>query len=334
MKYKNNNDIQLLDNYGRSISYLRVSLTDQCNLKCDYCYGNRSMCTDSERHLTDEELIRIINIFSRLGIDKIRFTGGEPLIRKNVANLIDRVSSVSAINLIGLTTNGVLLEKLFDKLIIAGLNRLNVSLDTLQRDKFSRITGRDEFQRVLRGIYLALESDAFNRIKVNTVVMRSINDDELRAFAEWALNKNIDLRFIEFMPTADSGWNKSRFIGEDEMREIINLPLVPEKPDDISQGPARSYRMDKYPGRISFISALSRNFCNNCNRLRLTSSGELIGCLFGTQKVNISQLLRDCTNDDDIASYLCRTISKPEFRRNSDNCSVSFIQPNMRMVGG
>ena len=329
------NDV-LVDNYGRRINYLRVSLTERCNLRCGYCYGSDGNSRIKGRSLSDSEFIQIIKAFSISGINKVRFTGGEPLLRQGIVEIIRETSAIRGISSVCLTTNGILLDLFLRPLIEAGLNRLNVSLDTLNARTFRAITGNDGFRGVYEAINEAIASSAFGRVKINTVVMRGVNDSEIPEFARWALSENIELRFIEFMPTRRSAWGESLFVGEDEIRSKIGLDLEREVADRDNSGPAVTYRFGDLPGRIGFISAVSRSFCDGCNRLRLTSRGDLIGCLFGSRDVNLKNLLADGASPGEIAEFLSLKIKTPGFRRlpGPGGISIGEKRPFMRGVGG
>ncbi len=330
---KNKNQ-ELIDRFNRKISYLRISVTEECNLKCRYCYDSLCGTSDRASYLSNNQLISTIKAFTTVGIDKIRFTGGEPTIRKGIIDLIGETSRIDGIMQIGMTTNGLLLKKLLADFIDAGLNRLNVSLDTLKKWKFRRITGFDRFEQVYSGIMEAVTCGAFRPVKVNTVVMKGINDDEIPQFAEWALTHGIDLRFIEFMPTRKSNWGMERFLPEKEIKAGLNMSLERSPNFDKSHGPASSYTYNGYPGKISFISGVSDNFCSDCNRLRLTSNGYLIGCLFGNYKINMREYLQKNPNQSEIIEFLKEVIANPEFRRLSHLQSISDSLPLMRGVGG
>jgi cyclic pyranopterin phosphate synthase len=324
----------LIDRIGREITYLRVSLTDRCNLRCQYCYGSADCLDDIPALLTNEQLVRLIRTFAALGVNKIRFTGGEPLIYPGLVDVIRKTSSIEGISRIGITTNGLLLESKLPSLIEAGLNGLNISLDSFKRDRFKEITGVDGFERTYKGIMSAVKTGVFPMVKVNTVVMRGVNDDEIPQFTEWALSHRIDIRFIEFMPTEQAGWGEERFISENEMKERIKFTLRPLAESDFSKGPAKTYVSPGHPGRISFISAVSHSFCHECNRLRLTASGDIIGCLFGARKVNVRGLLDKNIEDEELSSLIKSTIAGPDFRRLPTSTSIGKFQPHMRRIGG
>jgi GTP 3',8-cyclase len=323
-------ETKMIDLQNRAITYLRISVTKQCNLKCGYCFGAESQKAEDE--LTNSEIIRLIQSFALLGIDKIRFTGGEPLLRRGLVDIIKETHEIDEIKTIGITTNGVLLEQHWPELIDAGLNRINISLDTLSDKTFKTITGVDCLRRVLYGIDVAQKCGGFPAVKINTVVMRGINDKELPNLARWGLERGLDMRFIEFMPTAKSGDNL--FVSESEMRGRIGLELEKCDSDPISPGPAATYRCENYSGRLSFISAVSRSFCAQCNRLRVTSDGEIFGCLFQDQKADLKEYLRCNLDISEIAEHIAKIINRPGFRREPGEISITDYKPSMQAVGG
>jgi len=323
---------RLMDALGRQISYLRVSLTDNCNFRCKYCYGNKDSNSKHEK-LTDDELIILIKAFNLIGVNKVRLTGGEPLLRSSIIDIIKRISNIPEIDLIGLTTNGYLLPSKINSLIRVGLTRLNVSIDSLDPVNFQKITGFDGLNRVLEGVELAERSGAFPWVKVNAVIMRGINDHEIKSFIDWGLNRKIDLRLIEYMPTQSTFWSTESYMAEEEMRQMIGMKLVPDTNTHDINGPARRYIVKGYPGRISFISAVSREFCGTCNRLRLTSSGELIGCLFRDKSVSLLPVLREKRTVEEIADFIKHVTSDVGFRR-IPGANVCDFRPSMQAVGG
>ncbi len=322
----------LIDALGRQISYLRVSLTERCNFRCQYCYGTESSEAKHEK-LTDDDLIILIKAFSLLGVNKIRLTGGEPLLKPSIIEIIERISRLEGIDLVGLTTNGYLLAPKIHALIQAGLNRLNVSIDSMNPENFRKITGCDGLHRVLKGVEKAELSDVFPWVKINTVIIRGSNDHEIPDFIDWGISRKIDLRLIEYMPTQNIFWSTNSFIAEEEMHQMIGLKLIPDENATDINGPARRYKVDGYPGRVSFISAVSRSFCKSCNRLRLTSSGHLIGCLFGNERVDLLPLLREGRSIGEIAESISRIVSVAGFRRSTGVFDGNF-RPLMKAVGG
>lgn len=326
----------LVDNYGRRITYLRVSLTESCNLRCGYCYGDVRGNKPTGQPLENSEIIHIIGAFSSLGISKVRFTGGEPLLRKGFLDVINEASGMKGISSLCLTTNGTLLDKMLPSLINAGLNRLNVSLDTLNEKTFRRITGSDGFGRVFGAIKDAAASGAFGRVKINVVFMRGINDTEIPDFAQWALNEGFELRFIEYMHGFRSAEGSELFVGESEIKEKIGVDLDRDFEYRDNSGPSEIYRCGDLPGRIGFISAISRSFCGTCNRLRLTSGGELVGCLFGNWKAGLKSLLNDGATVSALAEHIRMILTTPGFRRDPREGAVSVREtmPYMRGIGG
>jgi cyclic pyranopterin phosphate synthase len=322
----------LIDHQGRAITYLRISLTRRCNMKCSYCFGSIEKC-DDQSEISHDEIIHLINAFALQGISKIRFTGGEPLLRHEVIDLIAATKAINGIEHVGLTTNGLLLKPLLPGLIAAGLDSVNISLDSLRPGTFLKITGINGLNRVMNGIDAALLSGALPRIKINTVVMRGINDGELSQMARWALEEKLDIRFIEFMPTGKPDW-ESCFVSETEMRQRIGLELEICESIISNSGPAVTYRYRDYPGRVSFISAVSRSFCVQCNRLRLTSRGEIFGCLFRPQRADLKTVLNRGAGTEEIAGYIASLIARPDFRREPGDVSITEYQPFMQAVGG
>ena len=324
----------LIDPSKRKISYLRVSLTTRCNFRCLYCYGLPDFVPGPDPKLKDEQLLMVLKTFAKLGVEKIRFTGGEPLVRPGIVDLVRLTSAIDGISRVALTTNGLRLSSLLPGLIEAGLNGLNVSLDSLQREKFKQITGYDGFDRVSGGINDAIASGVFPLVKINMVVIRGINDNEISDFAHWAIDRPVDIRFIEFMPTDKSGWGKDRLVPEKEIKERIGLPITQLSATDLNAGPARSYTVDGGRGRISFISAVSHSFCQNCNRLRLTADGKVVGCLFGKRQYGLKEILDDNPTEAELMAVLKEMITSPGFRRKVTNQSITSEKPSMRRIGG
>ncbi|UCC79971.1 MAG: GTP 3',8-cyclase MoaA [Candidatus Zixiibacteriota bacterium] len=324
----------LKDIYGRSISYLRVSLTERCNLDCGYCYGGSRNGDDPKRRLSDNTLLKLIKAFSLLGIDKIRYTGGEPLLREKLEDIIKETSKIESIKIIGLTTNGTLLGPRLDAFVRAGLNRLNISLDSLDRATYKKITGKDRLADVLEAIDLAERSQAFGHVKINVVVMRGINDHEIPLFAKWALPRNIDLRFVEFMPSNSPGWGEELFVGEDEIRQKMDLELEPLLINNLNAGPAKIYKHGDYPGRIGFVSAISRSFCARCNRLRLTSRGDLLGCLYDGSSIELGPIVKETGSIDELARMIEYSFREKLYRKSPDINIINGFKPSMREIGG
>ena len=284
----------------RCINYLRLSVTDRCNLRCFYCMPEAGI--DYMPHgeiLSYEEMLRIVDLSVQCGIRKVRLTGGEPLVRKGFIHLLEQLSQIETLDEITLTTNGVFLKEFAAAIQECGICRINVSLDSLQPAKFSRITGRSYFEAVWDGIQEA-ERLGFNPIKLNVVAMRGVNDDEILDFARLTLEKPLHIRFIELMPVGENNnWTPERFISIGEIIERIetlgNLVPVESDPND---GPAERFVLEGGRGEIGLIGALSHHFCDRCNRLRLTADGHLRGCLFCDQEIDLKAPLRAGRRDD------------------------------------
>lgn len=313
---------QLQDNFSRTISYLRLSVTDRCNLRCLYCMPCNSPGTDdidnsfiktlsAKELLSYEEMLRVVSIGVSLGMSKLRLTGGEPLIRKGILGFIDNLSSIQGLEQIRLTTNGVLLADYKQSLYDAGVSHLNISLDTLDEKKFTTITGRDYFSQVMKGIEDALHLGF--KIKINVVAMRGINDDEFADFVQFALDTDVQVRFIEFMPIGKgSKWNKSQYIKASTIQDSLKkkFTFTPLK-SSRNTGPARMFTaMDSSgtEGKVGFISPISHHFCDKCNRLRLTSDGKLRACLLHDRATDLKHILRSDGKDKEIEQAIKDTI--------------------------
>jgi len=285
--------MELLDRYGRRIRYLRLSLTDRCNLRCRYCMPASGVRKRHHREiLTYEELYRIADEAVGLGIDKIRLTGGEPLVRKGLVAFSERLAGLTGLKELVLTTNGILLPEMAAPLHRAGVKRLNISLDSLRPERFAAITRGGELQLVLDGIDAAMAA-GFPPPKINMVVMRGINDDELLDFARLTLDRAFTVRFIEYMPNLqESDWEKQSIAGTELLERIAReyrlLPLVSSE----SAGPSRNFRIVGAAGSLGFITPISGHFCGSCNRIRVSSSGMAHSCLFSGSSIDLKPALR------------------------------------------
>ncbi len=288
----------LQDRFGRSISYLRVSVTEHCNFRCEYCSpAGGTPYFEGDEHLTSGEQQRILGLFARMGLQHVRFTGGEPLIHPRILDLVSHAAHLK-VGKISISTNGILLEKLAQPLQKAGLNNLNISIDTLKPEVFRQVTRGGDLARVLRGIEAA-KAAGIRRIKINTVLLRDVNGDDLEELAIFALDLGLDIRFIETMPLGQSGEESvgSRFLPAHEARKTLErhfgslIPVASSR----DNGPAMLYRVpgSGSSGRVGFITPLSENFCSSCNRVRLTSSGRLVYCLGSEDGMDLRRLLRN-----------------------------------------
>lgn len=299
------------DSHGRTIDYLRISLTDRCNLRCIYCMPEEGVSALSHKDvLSLEEIERLVSVAAGIGIKRLRLTGGEPLVRLGVADLIRGLNRIPGIESIALTTNGILLPKMADELKSAGLSRVNISLDTLDPVQYAAITRRDKFDEAMAGIDAALEA-GFNPVKINAVTVRSLDQDFL-GFAKLSIDRPLHVRFIEYMPVGESsgsdgcGWGKKDVIPSEELLETINerareegmAELAPAGEDrPIGWGPARYYEFPGARGTVGFISPLSRHFCSECNRIRLTADGKIRPCLFSDTEYDVKTALREGGED-------------------------------------
>ena len=326
----------MLDPFGRSIEYLRLSITDRCNLRCRYCMPEEGV--PSLEHgdiLTYEELLRIARVGVALGIRKIRVTGGEPLVRRGVVDFIAQLAALPGAPEIVLTTNGLRLAELAAPLKTAGLQRVNVSLDTLRPDRFQHLTRRGGLEQVLAGL-TAAENVGLIPVKINVIPLKGVNDDELLDFARLTLQHPWDVRFIEFMPISpDLEFSPAERIPMAAVeRQLATLGTLESLPQQDSAGPARLYRLPAARGCVGLIPAVSGHFCPECNRLRVTADGRVRGCLFGNQEVDLKTVLRSTGDDTALAGLLQAAVgAKPEKHGIG---SPEFKAPNRRMqeIGG
>ena len=276
---------KLVDNWGRKINYLRISVTDRCNLRCKYCMPAEGIETKKhEDILSYEQIVKIVKIGKEMGIKNVRITGGEPLVRLNLPELIAELNELD-LNDISLTTNGVLLVEKAEELKKAGLDRVNISLDSLDKDKYKEITRRDQYARVMAGIEAALEYD-FKPVKLNMVVMKGINDDELIEFAKLSINKPLHVRFIEYMPLGEDV-NGAEYYEMKNVKKKIESEYKLIEAETEGNGPAKYFKIPESKGSIGFISPMSEHFCAECNRFRLTADGKFRPCLARDLEVEI-----------------------------------------------
>ncbi len=326
---------EIRDQYRRVIDYMRISVIDRCNLRCVYCMPEEGIKPlDHSLILKYEEIIRIVRVAAELGVKKIRLTGGEPLIRRNLAYLVSSLAAIKGIEDISLTTNGLLLGELAGPLADAGLRRVNISLDSLRQDRYREITRGGDLRKALAGIDAA-ERAGLHPIKINMVPIRGFNEDEIEDFAKMTLLNPIHVRFIEFMPIgATEFWNEEKYLSTDEIKRRVDAiaPLMPVKVR--RNGPARYFRFEGAPGVVGFISALTHHFCDSCNRLRLTSDGKLRPCLFSETEIDLKSAIRCEASDHEIERLLRLAIEiKPDGHALSGKKSFSHLKP-MSKIGG
>ena len=302
----------LIDSFGRIHTNLRISVTDRCNVRCFYCMPETGVhFTDRHEILEFEEIERFARIAVGLGIRKLRITGGEPLVRRDLPVLIRRLNAIPGVEDLALTTNGVLLPQLAEPLYDAGLRRINVHLDTLDRERFLRITRRDEIHKVLAGLELC-QKLGYAKIKINAVAVKNLVEPDIVPLARYGRENGFEIRYIEFMPLdAQNLWDRGKVLLADDIvatlsREIA--PLVPV-PDPDPRAPASEYQFSDGVGRIGLIASVSRPFCLNCNRLRLTADGHIRYCLFAVEEDNVKTLLRHGASDEEIAALIRKNVA-------------------------
>lgn len=324
---------ELFDSFNRRIDYLRISVTDRCNLRCIYCTAHAMPHLSHGDILRYEEIQRVAEVAAAIGIRKIRLTGGEPLLRLDLDQLIRMLSRIEGIDDISLTTNGILLARHALELKEAGLKRVNISLDTLQADRFRLITGGDQLADVLSGI-AAADDAGLNPVKINTVVLKGINDDETLDFARMSLDEGWHVRFIEFMPFGVPGTETLEMVPTQVIRERIqSLGKLEPCSQGVGNGPAASYRLPGARGTIGFITAVTEHFCHDCNRLRLTADGQLRPCLLNDSELDLKELLRGGTDADGLMRLMRQAVTlKPEQHR-LDEGLVPSSRP-MCQIGG
>ena len=327
----------LPDSFGRVHRDLRLSVTDRCNIRCVYCMPSETVRFQPPSEiLTFEELERFVRVAANLGVEKLRLTGGEPLLRRNLHQLVARLAGVPGIRDIALTTNGLLLAEQARDLHRAGLKRLNISLQAFDREAYQRITRRDDFERVLAGIFAARDV-GFEKIKLNTVAMRGLSENEILPLARFAREHDFELRFIEFMPLdADRAWDNAQVMAGDEIRRFLEEHIGPLEPLDVvdASQPSIDYRFVDGRGRIGFVNSVTQPFCGDCNRLRLTAEGQLRNCLFAVDEWDARRLLRGGGSDEQLAELIraCVAAKRAGHGINSDE----FQRPTRAMfqIGG
>ena len=290
-----NNEIK--DKFGRRLRYLRISVTDRCNFRCKYCMPNNNFemmeCADILRY---EDILFASEVFASLGVNRIRITGGEPLVRKDLCQFLDKLTKIDNIQEVMLTTNGSLLNKYAQELYEAGVKRLNISLDSLNHEKNKYITGVDKTEDILAGIKKAAEI-GFKPIKVNSVIIRDFNDDEIVQFAELSAKYNIICRFIEFMPVGNSeNWNENNIVYGSEILERLSAFEPQDMEKDINSGPAVNYKLNN-GGIIGIITPISKHFCSECDKLRITADGKIRPCLLSDNEIDIKKALQSRNKD-------------------------------------
>ncbi len=326
----------LVDQFGRTHNNLRISVTDRCNLRCTYCMPEDVVFRDRSELLSFEEITRFVQVAAPLGINKIRLTGGEPLVRKELHKLVRKLAEIPGIADIGLTTNGILLADQAEALFDAGLRRLNISLDTLDGDRFRELTRRDGLDRVLAGLDAAKRA-GFDPIKVNAIAIRGFTEHDAVPLARYCRDHGFELRFIEYMPIGADAWEREKVFFAHEILELLGREIAPLAPvvDADARAPAQDFEFSDGRGRIGIIASVSRPFCQSCNRLRLTAEGELRNCLFALDETDVKSLLRTPTLDEPALANLIRRTVWAKWEGHEIN-SAKFVKPDrtMHAIGG
>ncbi len=314
----------LTDSFGRKHSYLRISLTEKCNLRCTYCMPAEGVkLTPRSDLMTAEEIYEIAKVFIANGVNKIRLTGGEPLVRKDFEKILERLFKLKV--KLSITTNAILVDRYIDVFKKYGLNDINVSLDTLKEDKFKFITRRDQFKKAYENILLLIEQ-GFN-VKMNVVLMKGFNDDEVNDFVEFTRNRSVSVRFIEFMPFDGNAWNKEKLVTQDEIVSQIEHYFGSEKLlklKDESNFIARRYKIHGFKGEFGIISTVSNPFCDSCNRIRLTANGKIKNCLFSNKELNLLKVLR---SGDSLEESILKVMYKKKAVRAGMNSFEQLSNP-------
>ena len=327
---------RLIDSFGRVHNNLRISVTDRCNIRCIYCMPERVVFLPRRSLLSFEEIERFVRVAVPLGITKIRLTGGEPLVRRGLPLLVEKIAAIPGIDDVGLTTNGILLAPMARALRDAGLRRINISLDTLDPAKFQELTRRPGLEQVIEGIHAAREA-GFDPVKINAVAIKGVTEDDVVPLVRFARLHGLEARFIEYMPL-DAGdlWEREKVLFADEILDLLTReigPLVPA-PDQDPKAPAVAYDFADGVGRIGLIASVSRPFCMSCNRIRLTAEGKLRNCLFALEETDVRGLLRGGAGDAEIARALRECVAG-KWEGHEIN-TARFIKPArlMHAIGG
>lgn len=301
----------LIDSFGRLHTYLRISLTERCNLRCQYCMPAEGVeLTPNSHLLSQNEILRLANLFVSSGVDKIRLTGGEPTVRKDIEDICSRLSNLKGLKNLAITTNGITLARKLPKLKECGLNLVNISLDTLVPAKFEFMTRRRGHERVMESINAAVDL-GYNPVKVNCVVMRGFNDDEICDFVELTREKPINVRFIEFMPFDGNVWNVKKLVPYSEMLDrVVKQFSGVERIQDHPTETAKNFRVEGHQGSVSFITSMTEHFCAGCNRLRLLADGNFKVCLFGPSEVSLRDPLRLGVEDNELKEIIGAAVKR------------------------
>jgi len=325
--------MQLIDNYNRKFEYLRLSITDECNFKCNYCLPDGYQRTHQKQFLSESEIKNLINAFAELGTTKVRITGGEPSLRKDYASIIKLVADTDGIKKVATTTNGFNLSKHALEWYEAGLSAINVSVDSLDANTFNLITGKNIFHKVMEGVEACAQA-GFKQVKVNSVLMKGLNDTDLNTFIEWIKDQPIQLRFIELMQTEDNTefFNRYHLSGQ-SIKEVLLRQQWIQKIRYANDGPAEVFTHPDYKGEIGLIMPYSKDFCDNCNRLRVSSVGRLHLCLFGEEGVELRHLLQNKDDKEQLKATIVAALKEKKSSHFLD-LGLSGGTPHLASIGG
>ncbi|XP_067013547.2 molybdenum cofactor biosynthesis protein 1 isoform X2 [Anabrus simplex] len=332
---KANEEDPLTDTFGRHHTYLRISLTERCNLRCQYCMPAEGVKLTAKSHLlTTDEILYLAELFVKEGVRKIRLTGGEPTVRKDLLDIVASLKQLKGLETVAITTNGLTLTRQLVGLQRAGLDIINVSLDTLKPSRYELVTRRKGWERVMAGLDLALQL-GYAPVKVNCVVMRDFNDDEICDFVKLTEEKNLDVRFIEYMPFAGNKWNDRKMVSFQEMLKTIrnqfpDFCALPNGPNDTS----KAYHVPGFKGQVGFITSMSEHFCGSCNRLRITADGNLKVCLFGNAEVSLRDAIRQGCSEDDLLTMIGLAVRRKK-KQHAGMMNLSQMENRpMILIGG
>lgn len=318
----------LVDSFGRVHDYLRISLTDHCNFRCTYCMPEGKNDFTTPAHLmTPGEILQIAKVFVAMGVKKIRLTGGEPLVRKEAREIIRNLSELDVS--LTITTNASKVNEFIDDFNTAGIHSINVSLDTFNKEKFLKITRRNDFDLVMQNIMLLIQQGF--HVKMNVVVMRGVNVEELCDFVEFTRDHAVHVRFIEFMPFAGNGWQREKVVSYEEMLEVVSRKYPCEKMDDEKHSTAKKYKVAGFAGTFAFINTITMPFCGDCNRIRLTADGKMKNCLFSKGEMDLLTALR---RGDDINELVLASLKIKKARTGGQDFSLPLENRSMVSIGG
>jgi cyclic pyranopterin phosphate synthase len=326
----------LVDGHGRTIGDVRISVTDRCNFRCQYCMPAEGLpWLERSALLSYEEIERIVRLLASMGVHDVRLTGGEPLVRRELWRLVEALSAIEDVHDLSLTTNGYLLTRQVDDLVRAGLKRINVSLDSLAPDRFFQLTRRDSLQQVLEGLEAAQQHPELRPIKINVVALKDFTEDEVLRFAEFARRHPYEVRFIEFMPLdADRTWTREKVLPNRDIVAMIDAVYPLEAVGRERHGTARRYRFADGIGEMGFISPVTEPFCGDCNRIRITAEGELRTCLFSMTETDLREPLRAGASDAELEAIVRDAVWRKELKHHVND--PGFVQParTMSRIGG